>query len=66
MYKRQAQVQNQQTVRSLPIDSLFPNSATYPLSRQLFYVYKNPPTQAAKDFLGYATSTQGQEAVFGN
>ncbi|MEB3339552.1 phosphate ABC transporter substrate-binding protein [Okeania sp.] len=63
-YATFAQVQNQQTVRSLPINSLNPDSATYPLSRQLFYVYKNPPTQAAKDFLGYATSSQGQEAVF--
>jgi phosphate transport system substrate-binding protein len=62
-YATYAQVANQQTVRSLPINGSLPNSATYPLSRQLYYVYKNPPSQAAKDFLGYATSAQGQQAI---
>ncbi|NEP45473.1 MAG: phosphate ABC transporter substrate-binding protein, partial [Okeania sp. SIO2H7] len=63
-YATYAQVANQQTVRSLPIDGSLPNSATYPLSRQLFYVYKNPPTQGVRDFLGYATSPQGQQGIF--
>ncbi|MDY6803416.1 MAG: phosphate ABC transporter substrate-binding protein [Cyanobacteriota bacterium] len=63
-YATYAQVEKQQTVRSLPIDGLMPNSATYPFSRQLFYVYKNPPSQAVKDFLGYATSPQGQQVIF--
>ena len=63
-YATYAQVANQQTVRSLPIDGSLPNSATYPLSRQLFYVYKNPPTQGVRDFLGYATSPQGQQVIF--
>jgi len=63
-YATYAQVANQQTVRSLPIDGSLPSSATYPFSRQLYYVYKNPPSQAAKDFLGYATSPQGQQAIF--
>jgi len=63
-YATYAQVENQQTVRSLPIDKDLPRSATYPLSRQLYYVYKNPPSQAAKDFLGYATSPQGQQVIF--
>ncbi|MDJ0518531.1 MAG: phosphate ABC transporter substrate-binding protein [Trichodesmium sp. MO_231.B1] len=65
-YATYAQVQYQQTVRSLPIDNLLPSSTTYPLSRQLFYVYQNPPTQAVRDFLGYATSPQGQQAIFAN
>ncbi len=63
-YATYAQVENQQTVRSLPIDGSLPNSATYPLSRQLYYVYKTPPSQVVKDFLGYATSPQGQQAIF--
>ena len=63
-YATYAQVENQQTVRSLPIESSMPNSATYPFSRQLYYVYKNPPSQAARDFLGYATSPQGQQVIF--
>jgi phosphate transport system substrate-binding protein len=63
-YATYAQVVNQQTVRSLPIDGSLPNSATYALSRQLFYVYKNPPSQAARDFLGYAASPQGQQVIF--
>ena len=62
-YATYAQVEKQQTVRSLPIDKDLPSSATYSLSRQLYYVYKNPPSQAAKDFLGYATSAQGQQAI---
>ncbi len=65
-YATYAQVQYQQTVRSLPIDGLLPNSTTYRLSRQLFYVYRNPPSQAVQDFLGYATSPQGQQAIFAN
>jgi len=63
-YATYAQVANQQTVRSLPIDGSLPNSATYPLSRQLYYVYKSPPSQVVKDFLGYAASPQGQQAIF--
>jgi phosphate transport system substrate-binding protein len=62
-YATYAQVEKQQTVRSLPIDKDLPSSATYPFSRQLYYVYKNPPSQAVKDFLGYATSPQGQQAI---
>ncbi len=65
-YATYAQVQYQQTVRSLPIDGLLPNSTTYRLSRQLFYVYRNPPNQVVRDFLGYATSPQGQQAIFAN
>ncbi|MDY6803417.1 MAG: phosphate ABC transporter substrate-binding protein [Cyanobacteriota bacterium] len=63
-YATYAQVENQETVRSLSIDGSTPNSATYPLSRQLFYVYKSPPSQAVRDFLGYATSPQGQQVIF--
>lgn len=63
-YATYAQVENQQTVRSLPIDGSLPNSASYPLSRQLYYVYKKPPSQAVKDFLGYAASPQGQQVIF--
>ena len=63
-YATYEQVENQQTVRSLPIDKDLPRSATYPLSRQLYYVYKKSPSQAAKDFLGYATSAQGQQAIY--
>ncbi|MEO0968075.1 MAG: phosphate ABC transporter substrate-binding protein [Cyanobacteria bacterium J06639_18] len=62
-YATFAQVQNQSTARVLPIDGLKPESANYPYVRQLSYVYKNPPSRPVQDFLGYATSPEGQQAA---
>jgi phosphate transport system substrate-binding protein len=59
-YATYSQVANQQTVRSLPIDNATPDQANYPYQRQLYYVYKNPPKQNVKDFLGYVFSPSGQ------
>lgn len=57
------QVQNQSMARVLPIDGLTPEASNYPYKRNLFYVYKNPPSPAVKAFLGYATSPQGKKVA---
>ncbi|WP_017306939.1 phosphate ABC transporter substrate-binding protein [Spirulina subsalsa] len=59
-YATYAQVATQQTAQVLPIDGTTPQSATYPYKRTLFYVYKNPPSEAVKAFLGYSTSEEGK------
>lgn len=62
-YATYAQVANQQTVRVVPIDGIAPGTPNYPFQRQLYYVYKKPPSPAVKAFLGYATSTPGRQAA---
>lgn len=62
-YATLAQVQNQSTARVLPIDGVTPDASNYPYTRQLFYIYKNPPTPTVKAFLGYVTSSEGQQAA---
>jgi len=62
-YATFAQVVNQKTVRVVPVNSATPDAANYPYKRQLYYAYKNPPSQGVKDFLGYATSPDGQKAM---
>jgi phosphate transport system substrate-binding protein len=62
-YATFAQVASQSTVRSVAIDGQMPTAANYPYSRTLFYVYKGQPNQAAKAFLGFATSTAGQKLI---
>jgi len=62
-YATFAQVVNQKTVRVVPVDGATPDAGNYPYKRQLYYAYKNPPSQAVKDFLGYATSPEGQKAM---
>ncbi|MEG4805234.1 phosphate ABC transporter substrate-binding protein [Microcoleus sp. ARI1-B5] len=62
-YATFAQVVNQTTVRVVPVDGAMPEAPNYPYQRQLYYAYKNPPTQAVKDFLGYATSDEGKKAM---
>ncbi|MEO1378682.1 MAG: phosphate ABC transporter substrate-binding protein, partial [Cyanobacteria bacterium J06635_10] len=32
-------------------------------TRKLFYVYKNPPSLKVEAFLGYTTSSEGQQAA---
>jgi len=62
-YATNVQIADQQTVRSLEIDGLTPDTTNYPFFRTLYYAYKNPATTAVKDFLGYATSPTGQQAI---
>ncbi|WP_333186659.1 substrate-binding domain-containing protein [Microcoleus sp. B3-D7] len=62
-YATFAQVVNQRTVRVVPVNCATPDAGNYPYKRQLYYAYKNPPSQAVKDFLGYATSSEGQKAM---
>jgi phosphate transport system substrate-binding protein len=62
-YATFAQVANQSTVRFVAIDGTTPESGNYPYQRSLSYVYKNPPSDAVKAFLGFATSTEGQQAI---
>lgn len=59
-YATYVQVARQQTARILAIDGHLPEDNAYPLQRQLYYVYKSPPSPAVRAFLGYATSPQGQ------
>ncbi|MEA5469976.1 phosphate ABC transporter substrate-binding protein [Spirulina sp. 06S082] len=59
------QVVDQQTVRVVAVDGLTPESANYPYKRELFYVYKNPPTSGVAAFLGYTTSDEGKGAIAG-
>lgn len=62
-YATFAQVVNQKTVRVVPVDAATPEAPNYRYQRQLYYAYKNPPSQAVKDFLGYATSEEGKKAM---
>jgi phosphate transport system substrate-binding protein len=63
-YATYAQVAKQQTVRVVPINGILPGPPNYPLQRQLYYLYKNPPSPAVQAFLSYTTSPQGQQAMF--
>ncbi len=63
-YATYAQVANQKTVRVIPIDGIAPGTGNYPYQRQLFYAYKNPPNPGAQAFTAYATSPEGQQAMF--
>jgi len=65
-YATFAQVVNQKTVRVVPVDGATPDAPNYRYQRQLYYAYKNPPSQAVKDFLGYATSDEGKKAMLAN
>ncbi len=62
-YATYAQIINQQTVRAIAIEGLTPEANNYPYVRTLYYAYKNPLKSSVKDFLGYATSPTGQDAV---
>ncbi|NET60686.1 MAG: phosphate ABC transporter substrate-binding protein [Symploca sp. SIO2E6] len=62
-YATYAQVANQKTVRTVAVDGLTPEAATYPYQRTLAYVYKEPASPQVQAFLGYVTSPQGQQAI---
>ena len=62
-YATFAQVANQSTVRSIAIDGIAPEADNYPYKRTLAYVYKGQPNDAVKAFLGFATSSEGQQSI---
>jgi phosphate transport system substrate-binding protein len=62
-YATFVQVANQTTIRTLAIDGLTPAASDYPYKRSLNYVYKNPPSEGVKAFLGYANSDRGQKLI---
>jgi len=62
-YATYIQTAQQQTVRVLAIDNARPADPAYPLQRELFYIYKAPPTEPVKAFLGFAISPEGQAAL---
>lgn len=62
-YATYIQTAQQKTVRVVPIDNTRPGDSAYPLQRELFYIYKAPPTEPVKAFLGFAISPEGQAAL---
>lgn len=62
-YATLAQVAKQSTVRAIAIDGIAPEAANYPYQRTLSYVYKGQPSDAVKAFLGFVTSSEGQQAI---
>ncbi|NES21396.1 MAG: phosphate ABC transporter substrate-binding protein [Symploca sp. SIO3E6] len=62
-YATYAQVVNQKTVRTLAVDGLTPEAATYPYQRTLAYVYQEPASPQVQAFLGYVASPKGQQAI---
>ena len=62
-YATYVQVENQQTARILPIEGAMPTDQNYPIRRQLYYIYKTPPSPQVEAFLGFATSPKGQLAI---
>ncbi len=57
-YATYAQVANQQTVRTVPVDGMTPEAANYPYQRILYYAYKQPASSQVQAFLGYVASRQ--------
>lgn len=62
-YATAAQIQNQTTVRMVPIEGLTPQSPNYPYYRTLFYAYKTPANPAVEAFIGFLGSPQGQAGL---
>jgi phosphate transport system substrate-binding protein len=62
-YATYTQVAKQKTVRTVAIDGIRPSDANYPFQRTLYYVYKEPASDAVQAFLGFAVSSEGQEAI---
>ena len=49
-------------VRVLSMHKVLPTDARYPYSQPLVYVFKKNPSEAVKDFVGFATGEPGKEA----
>ncbi len=50
-------------VRVLSMHRVLPTDPKYPYSQPLVYVFKKNPSEAVKDFVGFATAEPGQEAL---
>lgn len=68
-YSTITQIENQQTVRVVPIDGISPtdrakvNNGTYPLSRVVYLAVPSKTSLAVKKFVELALSSTGQQAV---
>ncbi|MBR8831774.1 MAG: hypothetical protein N5P05_002363 [Chroococcopsis gigantea SAG 12.99] len=62
-YATYPQVARQQTVRTISVDGIAPTNPNYPFQRTLYYVYKNPPNENVKAFMGFVSSPEGQQAI---
>lgn len=62
-YATASQLERQQTVKIVPINGQTPESPTYPFTRSLYYVYKEPASPAVQAFMGFVASPQGQQAI---
>lgn len=68
-YSTVQQVENQQTVRIIPIDSISPvdreavRTGRYPISRVVYLVAKQQTSPAVKQFIEMTRSPQGQQIV---
>lgn len=67
-YSTVDQVQNQQTVRIVPIDGQMPTReaiqrGSYPLARTVFLVAPQRTSPVVADFINYALSDQGQQII---
>ncbi len=67
-YSTVDQVQNQQTVRIVPIDGQMPTreaiqSGRYPLARNVFLVVPQKTSPVVADLINYALSDQGQQII---
>ena len=57
------QVSKLDNVRILSMHKTLPNDARYPYSQPLVYVFKKDPSEAVKNFVGFATAAPGKEAI---
>lgn len=64
-YATYGQIANQQTVRTVAINGVTPESDLYSYLRPLYYAYKDPANPAAEAFLGFAGSPVGIETIQG-
>jgi phosphate transport system substrate-binding protein len=63
-YATYSQIAKQKTVRAIAVEGISPSEPNYPFQRTLYYVYKEPASEAVKAFMGFAASSEGQEAIF--
>jgi len=62
-YATYKQIINQSKACALPINGILPQAETYPYLRTLFYVYKEPPNEGVKAFLGFLKSPEAQNIL---
>lgn len=62
-YATYAQIASQQTVRTVPIEGVTPESDLYPYLRPLYYVYQEPASPEASAFLGFAGTPAMKEVI---